>query len=104
MSLFERKNGQAVTGRKFRAGSLLWLMINLLLNLRRSIPAWILLALHFWLGISIWWFVGGLAFWILSVWAEMWFVGWAASCANEKDPPKENKNPYSVRKDRDSTH
>ena len=82
----------------------MWLMINLLLNLRRSIPAWSLLALHFWLDISIWWFVGGLAFWILSVWAEMWLFGWAASCGSEKDPPKENKNPYSVRKDRDSTH
>jgi hypothetical protein len=27
----------------------------------------------------------------------MWFTGWAASCGNEKDPPKENKNPYSVK-------
>ena len=88
-------------GRKFRAESCLWMLINLLLNLKRSIPAWILLALHFWLDISIWWFVGGLALWILSIWLEMWFVGWAAYCGNQKDPPKENKNPYSVRKDHD---
>jgi hypothetical protein len=27
----------------------------------------------------------------------MWLVGWAASCGNEKDLPKENKNPYSVK-------
>ena len=74
------------------------LLINLLLNLEWSIPAWILLALHFWLDISIWWFVGGLSFWILSILADMWLLGWAARCGNEKDPPKENKNPYSVKR------
>ncbi len=81
-----------------RSGSfLLCLLLNLLLNLEWSIPAFILLALHFWLGISIWWFVGGLAFWILSVLSGMWFMGWAIDCGKEKDPPKENKNPYSVK-------
>ena len=81
-----------------RGGSfLLCLLINLLLNLQWSIPAWILLALHFWLDISIWWFVGALAFWVLSILADMWLIGWAARCGNEKDPPKENKNPYSVK-------
>lgn len=81
-----------------RSGSfLLCLLINLLLNLEWSIPAWILLALHFWLNISFWWFAGGLAFWILSVVTGMWIMGWARSCGNEKDPPKENKNPYSVK-------
>ena len=74
---------------------LLCLLINLLLNLEWSIPAWILLALHFWLGISIWWFIGGLACWILSILVDMWIIGWAANCGNRKDPPKENKNPYS---------
>lgn len=81
-----------------RGGSfLLCLLINLLLNLEWSIPAWILLALHFWLDISLWWFAGGLAAWILPVLSGMWLMGWARSCGNEKDPPKENKNPYSVK-------
>lgn len=75
----------------------LWLLINLLLNLEWSIPAWILLALHFWLDISLWWFAGGMAFWILCVFSGMWIMGWAADCSSEKDPPKENKNPYSVK-------
>ena len=80
-----------------RSGSfLLCLLINLLLNLEWSIPAWILLALHFWMNLSIWWFIGGLAFWILGILAGMWLMGWAADCGNQKDPPKENKNPYSV--------
>ena len=78
-------------------GFFLCLFINLLLNLEWSIPAWIMLALHFWLDISIWWFVGGLAFWLLSILSGMWIMGWAADCGNQKDPPKENKNPYSVK-------
>ena len=79
-----------------REGSfLLCLLINLLLNLEWSIPAWILLALHIWLDISLWWFVGGLALWILRILFGMWLIGWAADCGSQKDPPKENKNPYS---------
>jgi hypothetical protein len=74
---------------------LLCFLVNLLLNLEWSIPAWIALALHSWLGISIWWFVGGLTLWILRVLFGMWFIGWAADCGAQKDPPKENKNPYS---------
>jgi hypothetical protein len=71
------------------------LLINLLLNWEWGVPALIALALHHWLGISIWWFVGGLALWIFRVLFGMWFYGWAARCGSEKDPPKENKNPYS---------
>ena len=82
---------------KNSGGFFLCLLINLLLNLEWSIPAWILLALHFWLDISLWWFAGGMAFWILCVLSGMWIMGWAASCSSEKDPPKENKNPYSVK-------
>ena len=79
-------------------GFLLGLIINLLLNLEWSIPAWILLGLHIWLGISIWWFVGAIGCWILSTLSIMWLVGWAVASGNKKDPPKENKNPYSMRK------
>ena len=83
--------------RSTRGSFFLCLLINLLLNLEWSIPAWILLALHLWLDISIWWFVVGLAFWILRILVDMWILGWAARCGNEKDPPKENKNPYSAK-------
>lgn len=83
---------------KWSGNFLLCLLMNLLLNLEWSIPAWVLLALHFWLGISIWWFVGGLGFWILSILSGMWIMGWAARCGSQKDPPKENKNPYSVKR------
>ena len=83
--------------RKCRISGSFWLclLINLILNFEWSLPAWALLALHFWLDISIWWFVGGLVFWILSILVGMWFMGWAARCGSVKDPPKANKNPYS---------
>jgi hypothetical protein len=29
----------------------------------------------------------------------MWIMGWAASCGSEKDSQKENKNPYSAKKE-----
>ncbi len=83
---------------KRNGGFIICLLFNMLINLEWSIPAWILLALHFWLDISIWWFVGAVAFWILSIISWMSIMGWASGCSNTPDPPKENKNPYSVRK------
>lgn len=81
-----------------RSGSFwLCLLINMVLNLEWTIPAWILLALHFWLGWSIWWFVLALALWLINILFWMKVMGWAADCSNTPDPPKENKNPYSVR-------
>ena len=76
---------------------MLCLLTNLLLNLEWSIPVWLLLGLHFWLGISIWWFIGGLVVWVLAILVGMKLMGWAAACGRQKDPPKENKNPYSVK-------
>ncbi len=87
---------------KHTGSFLLCLLINMALNLEWSIPAWILLAIHIWLGISIWWFIGALVFWILGIVLGMWLMGWAADCGNRKDPPKENKNPYSVKRRDDS--
>ena len=83
---------------KRSGGFIICLLFNMLINLEWSIPAWILLALHFWLDISIWWFVGAFAFWILSIISWMSIMGWVSDCSNTPDPPKENKNPYSVKK------
>jgi len=76
---------------------LLCMLINLIMNLEWSIPAWILLGIHFWRGISIWWFIGGLALWVGRVLVGMWIMAWAHDCGTRKDPPKENKNPYSAK-------
>lgn len=87
-----------------RSGSFLFcLLLNLILNWEWSIPTWILLALHYWLDISVWWTAAGLALWLLRVLLGMWLVGWAARVGNFQDPPKENKNPYSVKKGDDSS-
>ena len=50
------------------------------------------------------WFAGGLGLWILVIFAKMWLMGWAIDCGKQKDPPKENKNPYSVKKTGGDAH
>lgn len=77
-------------------GFLLCLLINIALNLEGIIPAVILLALHFWLDISVWWAVAALALWILGILAWMLIMNWASRCGNARDPQKPNKNPYSL--------
>lgn len=85
--------------RRIKRGGSFWLclLVNMALNLEWTIPAWILLVLHFWLGWSIWWFVLALGLWIVDILFWMKVMGWAADCSNTPDPPKENKNPYSVK-------
>ncbi|MDD6220387.1 MAG: hypothetical protein PUB85_05310 [Clostridia bacterium] len=79
-----------------RSGSFfLCLLFNMLLNLEGTIPAWILLALHFWRGWSLLWFFLALALWVIYLIVWMRIIGWAGRCGSTPDPPKENKNPYS---------
>ena len=83
-----------------RAGNFfLVLLFNMVLNFELSIPAWILLALHYFLGWRILWFWIALGIWILSIVLWMEFLGFASDCSNEK-PYRENKNPYSASKDK----
>ncbi|MGN0476173.1 MAG: hypothetical protein ACI4HM_02435 [Ruminococcus sp.] len=78
-----------------RTGSfLLCFFINIFLNLEMSIPAWILLILHFCIGLSIMWFWLALALWVVYIFVFTLIIGWAGRCS-KPDPPKENKNPYS---------
>ncbi len=75
------------------------LLINTILNFEQSIPAWILLALHFILGWSIWWFWLAFGIWILGIIIRMKLYSWAFRCGNVPDVYKENKNPYSAKND-----
>ena len=80
-----------------RGGSfLLCLLINMILNWEGLIPAAVLLILHFVIGWSPWWALAAFGAWLL--WMIIWMsvIGWAARCGSIPDPPKENKNPYSV--------
>lgn len=80
-----------------RSGNfLLALLFNMLLDIKWSMPAWVLLILHFTIGLSPVWFFAAFGVWILSIISRMWLIGWARDCGETPDPPKENKNPYST--------
>ena len=72
------------------------LFINVLMNIGGLLPATVLLVLHFWLKISVWWPVGAFIAWVLYLIMWVSFIGWAGRCGSERDLPKTNKNPYSV--------
>lgn len=86
--------------KKIRTDGSFWLcfLLNLLLNLEWTIPAWILLAMHYWLDWPIRWFWIALALWPVVILIRMTVMGWLVHLGNQPDPPKENKNPYSVKK------
>jgi hypothetical protein len=76
------------------------LLINMVLNLEGTIPAWILLILHFLCDWSILWFWMALGIWLFCLILGMLLIRFASRCGTP-DPPKENKNPYSVGKKKD---
>ena len=82
--------------RKRDGGFFLFLLIHALINFDGTAPAWILLALHIWLDISVWWSVAAFALW--AAWVLLWVlvIDWASSGSSKADVPRENKNPYSV--------
>lgn len=69
--------------------------INLIFDLEWTIPAWILLVLHFIFDISILWFIGAITLWVVGVGVKTAVFSWLIREGNRPDPPKENKNPYS---------
>ena len=77
------------------------LFLNIVFHFEWSIPAWILLILHFGIGLPLKWFLIALGLWIVGLIIWMYvvgaFYGWAAKYGQTKDPVKENKNPYSVK-------
>ena len=72
--------------------SLLW---NFLLNLSWSLPAWILLILHFYRGWSIIWFWIALSAWLIIVLIASFGLKFVHKCSTAEKPFRENKNPYS---------
>lgn len=84
----------------YSGGFFLCLLINILLNIRLTIPGWILLILHFLFPvISIWWFVGYMGAFLLYmlIWQLVWhIIGRIGASAKEIPPPKE-RNPYAVK-------
>ena len=87
--------GEIMRQPKRQSGFVLSLLLTLLFNLEWTIPAWIFLALHFWKGISILWFICSMLLWIAFVMLKLLVFGSLTRAGNYKDLPKENKNPYS---------
>ena len=77
-------------------GFILCLLLNLILNLEWTVPAIILLVLHFvWIKISIWWFVGAVAIWFIFILLKTVMLSVANRCGKLTDQKQQNKNPYS---------
>lgn len=88
-----------------RFGSfLLWYIIFLMLHLPKTIPAWILLVLYFWLKIPLLLWISLVIFGVyaIAIFFRMLIFGWTIPYGIKKmgktDLVKqgENKNPYSV--------
>ena len=74
------------------------LLLNLLLNWEGSLPGILLLLLHLLRGWPAYYGAGALALWLLVVLLQMLLIGWASRCGGRRDAPRENKNPYSVKR------
>lgn len=71
------------------------LFLNLFFNFWGSVPAWILLVMHFVRGWPIIWFWLALAAWIAGVMIYMHVIGALVYLGNTDQPENKNKNPYS---------
>ena len=76
-------------------GFFICLLFNMIINLQWAIPAAVCLIMHFIWDISLWWFVGALALWVLIMVVWMLIIGWASNCGDTPTPERENLNPYS---------
>lgn len=83
--------------RRTDGGFWLCFLMNLIFSLEWSIPAWLLLIMHFVLNWSLWLFVGALGVFIIGVFAKTAVLCWAASAGSVPDKPKKNLNPYSAK-------
>ena len=78
-------------------GFFLCLLWNALILFPGTVPAWILLALHFAAGLPIVWFWAALGVWFLAVVLRSLLVVFARYAGAHRIPVPENKNPYSQR-------
>lgn len=88
-------NGVVLVRVRRRSVFLTTYLINLALNFEWSVPAWILLVLHFKLGLPWWPFWTALALWLVVILVRSVFVYWVYSQPSNPSPPKKNVNPYS---------
>ncbi len=81
--------------RKAETGNfILTYLLNVVLNFEWSLPAWILLGLHFWLDVPIYFFWIALGVWLGGSLLFMLVIALIRKSI-PPDKPQENKNPYS---------
>ncbi len=61
-----------------------------------TVPAWILLALHFLCGLTLTWFWLALGIWAVALLLRALLIIWTRYCVRHRTPVPGNKNPYSV--------
>ena len=81
--------------KKERGGFFLCLLWHALLYSPWSLPAWVLLVLHFTTGLSIVWFLAAIGVWLLVIFLRTLLVMFARYGSAHRIPVPENKNPYS---------
>ena len=81
--------------KKERGGFLLCILWYAILYFLWTIPAWILLVLHFTVGLPIVWFWVALGAWLLLILLRTLLVIFARYGSAHRIPVPENKNPYS---------
>ena len=82
---------------KDRGGFFLCVLWNAILYFLWTIPAWILLVLHFTIGLPLVWFLAALGAWVLVIVLRTLLVMFARYGSAHRIPVPENKNPYSVK-------
>lgn len=90
------KGGNGVE-QKQRGGFFLCLLWNAILYSLWTIPVWVLLVLHYTIGLSIVWFWVGLGAWGFLILLRTLLVIFARYGSAHRIPVPENKNPYSVK-------
>ena len=83
--------------KKERGGFFLCLLWHALLYVLWTVPAWILLVLHFAVGLPIVWFWAAFGVWALAILFRSLLVLFGRYGFAHRIPVPENKNPYSVK-------
>lgn len=87
--------GENMKKQNEKRGFIFSLLLSMLFNLEWTVPAWIFLALHFLKGFSLWWFIVSIILWVVFIVLRVTVFSSLTRAGSYKDPPKENKNPYS---------
>lgn len=81
--------------KKERGGFFLCMLWYAMIYLPGSIPAWVVLVLHYTIGINIAWFWVALGIWLFAVLLRVLLVIFARYGGQHRILSPENKNPYS---------